>query len=417
MRFLPWLTATLLLGLLAIGPAEAVLTPGDSTRPLPYGGLARQYLLHVPASYDGSTAVPLVLDHHGYCSNAVQQKFISGMVAVSDREGFLLAHPDGIDNAWDAGLCCPGGTPDDVGFIRAVVAAISAEGNIDASRIYATGLSNGGAISQRLACEAADLFAASAPLAFPVPARPLSECRPSRPMPVLTFMGLVDVLVEYNGGLFPSAAETFDYWHDLNNCTGTTPDVLVTQGDSRCETYTQCASGVETGLCSITAETFGGAFFDGHILYLNDDFVLSDLVWSFLSRFRLPDLTAAVRRGPLTGTTRLKVAGTPANTKDVTWQFGVGNGTWWGSDKAERFFTGPATGKKRRRNLVPTTDGAGQLLAVVAEQAGVDPATIAWDGEPKLKGALGKRAKVTGTLRITGATTGTWRVKLAGKLE
>ena len=132
-------------------------------------------------------------------------------------------------------------------------------------------------------------------MAFPVPFRPLSECRPVRPIPVLTFMGLVDVLVRYDGGLFPSAPATSDYWHDVDGCTGTTPDVVVAEGDSRCETYTRCASGVEAGLCSITAETFGGAFFDGHILYLNDDFVLADVAWAFLSSFRLPDAPASFR--------------------------------------------------------------------------------------------------------------------------
>src|SRR6185503_15233838 len=110
-----------LAALLALAvPAIAALTPGDSTRTLDHGGRTRQYLLHVPASYDGATAVPLVLDFHGFGSNAIQQRGISGMVAVSNREGFLLAHPDGINMTWNAGTCCGNFQIDDVGFIRAV---------------------------------------------------------------------------------------------------------------------------------------------------------------------------------------------------------------------------------------------------------------------------------------------------------
>jgi polyhydroxybutyrate depolymerase len=409
----PFPSIVALLGLLAIAPAGAALVPGDSTHMLEHGGLSRSYLLHVPPSYDGTTAVPLVLDFHGFGSYAAQQKAISGMVAVSDREGFLVVHPDGIGNAWNAGLCCPGAAPDDVGFIRAVVAAVSAEGNVDASRVYATGLSNGGAISQRIACDAADLFAAAAPMAFPVPFRPLSECRPVRPIPVLTFMGLVDVLVRYEGGVFPSAPATFDYWHDVDGCAGTTPDAVVTQGDSRCETFTRCASGVEAGLCSITAATFGGLPIDGHILYLNDDFLLADVAWAFLSRFHLPDEPASFRTATVAGTTRLKVRGGSAITADATWELGVGTGTWWASD-GEHEFAGAARGKARRQTLIFSTDAATSLLDVIAAGLGVDASTLALDGDPTLHAAIGRRVRVAGTVRIGGASSGTFRVKLAG---
>lgn len=154
---LVWLIATA-----AANSAVAALLAGNHPRTLPFGGLTRTYQVHVPASYDGSVVVPLVMDFHGFTSNGGQQAALSGMVQLSDREGFIVAHPDGVNNAWNVGLCCGNAGIDDVGFIRAVVAAIGAEANVDPQRIYATGLSNGGAISQRLACEAADLFAAAA---------------------------------------------------------------------------------------------------------------------------------------------------------------------------------------------------------------------------------------------------------------
>ena len=89
--------------------------------------------------------------------------------------------------------------------------------------MYVTGLSNGGAMSQRLACDAADLFAAAAPMAFPLAYRPATGCQPSRSIPVLTVMGLTDVLVRYDNGTFGSAAATFAYWHYVNGCTADAP--------------------------------------------------------------------------------------------------------------------------------------------------------------------------------------------------
>ena len=409
------LVVVLALAVLAVAPALAAFPTGNSTQAMEFGGRMRSYLVHVPARYDGATPVPVVLDFHGFTSNAIQQRGISGMAAISDREGFLLVHPDGINNAWDAGMCCPGAAPDDLEFVRAVVAAVSSQANVDLSRVYATGLSNGGAMSQRLACDAADLFAASAPMAFPVPFKPLSQCHPVRPMPVLTFMGLVDVLVAYDGLLFPSAAATQDFWHDVNGCDGTAPDSVVVQGASRCETFTSCHHGVESGLCSIMAKTFGGSPFDGHILYVNDDFVLSEVAWSFLSRFRLPETPASFRTGTLTGTSRLKRRGQKTIAQDATWTVGFGNGTWWATDADERPFAGSATGKGRRK-LVLTTDAATTLAASIAERLGLDAASVTVEGDPTLRATVGKRARVGGVVRFGGASRGTLTLKLAGRL-
>src|SRR5262249_44803117 len=148
----------LCLVLLAGASAYATFVPGDNPRMLESGGLQRTYRVHAPPGLDGATAVPLVVDIHGLGSNSSQQEGISGMKGMSDQHGFLVAYPDGVNNAFNAGTCCGNPTVDDVAFIRAMVSQVEAEATVDSSRVYVTGLSNGGAMTQRLACDAADLF-------------------------------------------------------------------------------------------------------------------------------------------------------------------------------------------------------------------------------------------------------------------
>lgn len=412
----------LLVAILAIAlavPALAALAPGDYTRTLSVDGHEREFLLHVPPGYDGTTRVPLVLDFHGWSSAAIQQRALSGMVTVSDEEGFILAHPQGLDASWNAGICCsPNRDLDDVGFIRAVVEAIAAETEVDRRRIYATGLSNGGAISQRLACEAADLFAATAPMAFPIPLRPLPRCHPSRPIPVLTFMGLTDILVRYEDGAFGSAPETFAYWHDIDGCVGSAPDIIEPTGASRCEYFTHCRNGVEAGLCSITAQDFPGAFFSGHILYLNEDLDLARVAWDFLKRFRLPDV-AAPREGQVRGSETLGIAGRSIRS-DADWVFGLGRGIWWAS-AGDATLSGTAKRRGSSYALTLTDAARAALASAVSTRASSEAGTtltLAVTGRESLRARVDSRhIRVRGRLHLTsGSTTVQYDVRLGGPL-
>src|SRR5262249_14911081 len=126
----------------------------------------------------------------------------TAMDALADTEGFIVVYPDSPDTSWAAGSCCSmyldggGGNPnrDDVGFARALVDEISKDACIDSKRIYTTGMSNGGFMTQLLACEAADLFAAAVPVAGMVGV----DCKPSRAIPVMDFHGTADMTVPYD---------------------------------------------------------------------------------------------------------------------------------------------------------------------------------------------------------------------------
>lgn len=285
------LAPTLVLLALSARAAKAAFTPGDNPRTLTHDSNSRAYRIRAPISYDGTQPVPLVVDLHGFGSSKEQQQAISGMQQRAEVEGFLVAYPDGLFQSWNAGVCCGDAVAnaiDDVGFLRAMVSAIQAEGNVDVSRIYTTGLSNGGAMTHRLACEAADLFAAAAPLAFPTPYADFeSECQPSRPIPVLLFMGLSDVVIPYESGAFGGAVESFDFWRTKNSCGPEPIELRISLGGSFCDLDESCADETQIGLCSIRGSALAPPLdqFSGHILYVNDDGLdLSAMIWSFFEQ-------------------------------------------------------------------------------------------------------------------------------------
>jgi polyhydroxybutyrate depolymerase len=259
-------------------PCAGTSLRGNSSASLTHGGRTRTYEVHVPSSYDGRTPVPLVIDIHGLTSTAGAQASMSGWRAKADREGFIIVHPQGISNSWNGGrLCC--GTAqstgvDDVGFMRAIVDRFKANECVDGKRVYATGLSNGGAMSHRLACEAADVFAATAPVSMGNGTIP---CNPSRPISVVMFRGTTDALVSYNGGIFPSAQADFDQWKNLNGCTGN-PETV--RGD--CRRYSSCRGGVNVQLCTVRA---------GHVLYSSaslQGMSVPDTTWDIFKNQLLP---------------------------------------------------------------------------------------------------------------------------------
>ena len=290
----------LAVGLLA-GSASAGFVPGQlETRSLEWGGAVRSYDVYQPAVDVPPAGLPVVFDFHGFGSTKEQQRTVlnSELQELSDSQHFLMVWPQGIGNAWNAGTCCTADDRDDVGFVAAILDAVAGEAPLDTSRIYATGLSNGAAMSHRLACDSDDLFAAVVPVAFPIPFAPLSGCQPTRPIAVGMVMGLTDTVVPYVGG-FGDARDSFSHWRDSNGCgTGDADAVTLLAGASkplqRCEAYTSCAEGVEVQLCSVVGTAFTGIPglepFAGHLLYFNDSGLnVASETWGFLSRFQHPD--------------------------------------------------------------------------------------------------------------------------------
>jgi polyhydroxybutyrate depolymerase len=256
------------------------------------GGQTRSFLLHVPPNYTGATPVPVVFDFHGLGGNGMQQRNLSGWAAVADREGFIMVYPNGSSNAWNVGRCCPPAADqgvDDVAFVRAVIAQLQRDACIDSKRVYASGCSNGGGMSYKLACEAADAIAGIAPVDFDcvvgennVPS--CGGCNPGRAISAIQFRATGDALVAYEGGPapipqgmdLPGAEQNFSDWGEINSCTGT-PQAVA--GRAACQTFPACGGGVATTLC-----TRQGGSHCGNYQALD----IANVAWEQLQRASLP---------------------------------------------------------------------------------------------------------------------------------
>jgi polyhydroxybutyrate depolymerase len=197
----------------------------DEKHSIQVEGLGRNYLLHVPADLAVGKPTPLVLVFHGGGGHDWNMPGFTHFDDLADQEGFVVAYPDAVDRNWNDSRGVA--TADDVGFTRAVIADVSRAHSIDAHRIYATGISNGGFFSNRLACDAADRIAAIASVAATMPKPLVTECKPARPISVLYIQGTDDPLVPINGGTIGfvrgrhrgeniSLADSAKFWRDID---------------------------------------------------------------------------------------------------------------------------------------------------------------------------------------------------------
>jgi polyhydroxybutyrate depolymerase len=188
------------------------------------GGHDRTYRLYKPKGLPASA--PLVVMLHGGFGSGAQTEKSYGWDQLADSSKFVVAYPDGLNRAWNVngGGCC--GRPakegiDDVGFVTAAVADIGRNVSIDAARVYATGISNGGIMSYTLACETA-IFAAIGPDS----ATQLNSCDSPHPTSVMHIHGTADRLIRYDGGAGagvahingPPVSQLNTFWRNIDHC-------------------------------------------------------------------------------------------------------------------------------------------------------------------------------------------------------
>ena len=270
------------------------------TATIAHDGLQREYILYVPVSYTGSNPVPLVFNFHGYNSNATEQMWYGDFRPIADTAGFIIVHPNGLLDATGTthfNVGWGGSTIDDVGFTSALLDSISADYNINADRVYSTGMSNGGFMSYQLACQLSDKIAAIASVTGSMSPATYNACNPQHPTPVLEIHGTADGTVAYNGSNFSRPIiDVLDYWINFNNSNTTQsviniPDINTSDG-STVENliYYGGDNDVTVEHFKITGggHTWSGSAFGG--AGTNYDIDASIEVWKFFSKYDINGL-------------------------------------------------------------------------------------------------------------------------------
>ena len=191
--------ALAVLGILCAA-SPAAREPASEVRHLEVGNIDRTYRLHRPTTLAANTAVPLVIMLHGGFGSGGQAEGAYGWDELADREGFLVAYPDGLHRSWNAGGMCCGpalrNQVDDTGFLDRLIETLIAHEGVDPARVYLTGMSNGAAMAYRYACAGEHRLAAIGPVAGTFSL----ACSRPQPVSVLAIHGLADEHVPFAGG-------------------------------------------------------------------------------------------------------------------------------------------------------------------------------------------------------------------------
>lgn len=272
------------------GCAGAGVSPGNVDWTIASGGRQRTARVHVPPGYDGTTPTPVLINFHGRNSNASQEELISQTTPKADAARFVVVYPTGVGATWNAGLCCGQAQTedvDDVAFTRALVDELEAKLCVDKKRVFATGLSNGAFMVNRLACELADRIAAIGPVAGQLLS---TTCNTSRPVPVIHFHGTADAIVSYDGQLgMPGVESSLKAWASRNGCS-TTPKQTYASGDATCVSYDGCKANADVTLCTIAGggHTWPGGLAVPGLGKTSQDIDATDAMWDFFVKHPMP---------------------------------------------------------------------------------------------------------------------------------
>jgi polyhydroxybutyrate depolymerase len=277
---------------------------GDQARWIRSGGMLRSYLIHLPAGVASAAGLAVVIAFHGRGGTARGMSRLTHLDQVADQHRFAVVYPQGYRRSWNDGRQ---GTPahrrgvDDVAFVAGLIHYLVVTGHVNASRIYATGMSNGAIFTQRLGCDLAGRLAAIAPVAGPMPVPVAGSCHPSRPIAVLEIHGTADPLVPYgggqvhgaSGGVVRSVAWTFARWRAVDRCrpspaSALLPDTARDGTRVRVSRGSACTPGAPVVLYTVTG---GGHTWPGGEQYLpsaligatSRQFDASQVIWRFFS--------------------------------------------------------------------------------------------------------------------------------------
>jgi len=312
MKKAPLIAALLLFGVFSHGQQNIA----DS---LEHQNLQRQYIVHLPPGYTNNNPTPAVIVLHGGSGNYLNVQGFTQMNPVSNQFGFISVYPQGYAESPIGGFTWADGRGtvadrniDDVGFIVKLIDSLAVDFSIDKEKVYICGFSNGGFMTQRLACEKPEPFAAIGSLGCSMDTNLIQTCNPTQAVPMAFFSGTADPEVPYNGGPMNNPTVTpivaidtaVQFWVNTNNCQTAEPVVnipnYVPEDSSTVELYkyTDCDCDAAFYFYKIIN---GGHTWPGvpvpqfpQLGNANEDIHASYLLWEFFSQFSLCDTVTGV---------------------------------------------------------------------------------------------------------------------------
>ncbi len=262
--------------------------PGNEVGTLTYQGQPRTYVLHTPTSYRSNRPLAIVIAFHGYGSQGKDLAASSGLNDLADQQGFLAVYPDGLDRRWNLSQSLFSQV-DDVGFVSALIDHLTQIRAVDPRRIYAMGISNGGFLVQRLACEPSSRITAFASVVATLPESLRSDCKASRPVSMLMMNGTADRKVPWQGGRMfygsiLSVPASIEFWQHHNQCNSKSGIKRAVNDRVDLDRYPNCQAGSEVEL--VTLKGVGHLFprgGSGQNSLING----SQEIWTFFQRHPL----------------------------------------------------------------------------------------------------------------------------------
>jgi len=256
-----------------------------------HDNIAREFNVFLPINYVEGESLPLVFNFHGLNSNMAEQQFYAEMDVVANANDFIVCYPNGVNQAWNSGF---GGTVDDVGFTEKMIGFLHQKYNIDLTRVYSCGMSNGGYMSYALSCELSGSFAAVASVTGSMALGYMPTCNPDRVLPFMQIHGTADNTVQYNGdGVSSSIPNLVNFWLGKSACGppysfafADVPNIDTTDNSTAINYKYSCNDELigEQYIVENGEHTWPGASFT--ILGVtNQDFEASEVIWEFFSQF------------------------------------------------------------------------------------------------------------------------------------
>jgi polyhydroxybutyrate depolymerase len=284
-----------------------------------FDGYERTYRVHVPAGYREDQPTPLVVVLHGAFSTSAEMEKHTGFSALADREGFAVVYPDGIGilgllQHWNAGHCCGKAAADgidDVGFVASVIEDAKSYLNIDSSRIFMVGFSNGAMLTHRFAAERPEMLAAAAPLAGAIGSRGDADApgwqipEPQSGVPMIMFHGREDRRIPYGetesgsdagGPGYATAAASSTFWSSNNGCESHRREQSPSFAGVTVDTWSDCEQNAEVQLFTLGewGHRWPGPYYTRQTgpqgaLY---EFDASEIIWAFFESRGRPEVGA-----------------------------------------------------------------------------------------------------------------------------